>query len=99
MRQWLLQGLSRPRRSRYFLAIDEALIFWLAGEKETYVFALTHEAFVWKTMPLAAEALGRQIAVFRRGLDVGALARGLQRTECMQETDKRGLARAECAQA
>ena len=46
--------------------------------------------------PARAEALATKVAAFRRGLDV-ARSREVQRTQCMQEADKRGLARAECA--
>jgi CHAT domain-containing protein len=79
------------------LGIEEVLIFWLAGEKETYVFALTRDGFDWRTIPVGTEALEPKVATFRRGLDVDALRRGLQRTECTQaEADKRGLSRTEC---
>ena len=79
------------------LGADEALVFWLAGEKESYVFALTRDGFEWKTIPLGADALAQKVAAFRRGLDVDALRRGLQRVECTQaEADKRGLSRVEC---
>jgi tetratricopeptide (TPR) repeat protein len=78
---------------------DEALVFWLSGEQhwETYVFALTREGFEWKTIPVRTEALAQKVTQFRRGLDVDALRRGLERVECTQvEADKRGLARVEC---
>ena len=78
---------------------DEALVFWLTrgAAWETYVFALTRDGFAWKTMPLGGEALGEKVAAFRRGLDVDALRRGLERAECTQaEADKRGLSRIEC---
>jgi CHAT domain-containing protein/tetratricopeptide (TPR) repeat protein len=82
------------------LGADETLVFWLAGEKETYVFALTRDRFEWKTIPLKGEALAQKMAAFRRGLDVDALQRGLARVECTQiEADKRGLSRVECRQA
>ena len=79
------------------LGADEALVFWLVGEKETYVFALTRDGFEWRTIPVSGEALAPKVAAFRRGLDVDALRRGLQRVECTQsEAEKRGLSRAEC---
>jgi hypothetical protein len=41
--------------------------------------------------------LEQKVAAIRRGLDVEALHRGLERLECTQaEADKRGLSRAEC---
>jgi CHAT domain-containing protein/tetratricopeptide (TPR) repeat protein len=81
------------------LGDDEGLVFWLVGQKrwKTYVFALTRDGFEWKTMPLGSEALAQKVAAFRRGLDVDALHRGLQRMDCTQvEADKRGLSRVEC---
>jgi CHAT domain-containing protein/Flp pilus assembly protein TadD len=79
------------------LGIEETLVFWLAGEKEAYVFALTRDSFEWKTIPIGLEALAQKIAAFRRGLDLDALHRGLVRAECTQtEADKRGLSRLEC---
>jgi CHAT domain-containing protein len=63
------------------------------------VFALTHDGFAWKTIPVGREAMAQKIATFRRGLDVDALRRGLERVECTQsEADRRGLSRMECAQ-
>jgi CHAT domain-containing protein len=82
------------------LGTDEALVSWLASDKKSYVFALTRDAFEWKTIPLGTEALEQKVAAFRRGLDVDALRRGLERMECTQaEADKRGLSRMECGQA
>jgi CHAT domain-containing protein/tetratricopeptide (TPR) repeat protein len=79
---------------------DEALLFWLVGNKESYVFALTREAFEWKTIPLGAPVLSEKVTAFRHGLDVDALRRGLERVDCTQaEADKRGLSRVECGQA
>ncbi len=81
----------------HLLGRDEALLFLLVDKSESYVFALTREGFEWKTIPLGTEVLEQKVAAFRRGLDVDALRRGLQRVECTQaEADKRGLARVEC---
>jgi hypothetical protein len=60
---------------------------------------LTRDGFDWKTIPLGEQSLSGKVAVFRRGLDVDALHRGLARTEYTQgEADKRGLSRVECGQ-
>jgi CHAT domain-containing protein/tetratricopeptide (TPR) repeat protein len=76
---------------------DEVLVLLFATDKESYVFALTRNVFEWKTIPFAEEALAKKVAAFRRGLDVDALRRGLQRTDCTQaEAEKRGLSRMEC---
>ncbi len=51
------------------LSPTEALVFWLPGEKETFVFALTKDKFDWKTIPIGADDLSQQVAEFRVGLD------------------------------
>jgi CHAT domain-containing protein len=84
------------------LGKDEALVFFLSAEQhwEIYLFAVTQDGFEWKTIPLKGEALAEKVTAFRRGLDVDALHRGLERLECTQaEVDKRGLSRIECGQA
>jgi CHAT domain-containing protein/Tfp pilus assembly protein PilF len=53
------------------LSGDEALVLFSVADKESYVFALTRESFDWKPLPLGAEALSREVAAFRHGLDVG----------------------------
>jgi CHAT domain-containing protein len=94
---------SKPLKiaqAQQLLGADEALMFFLLGDKESYVFALTREGFEWRTVALGGDALARKIAAFRRGLDVDALQRGLERLQCTQaEADKRGLSRIECGQA
>jgi CHAT domain-containing protein len=55
---------------QYLLGADEALVFWLAGDKESHVFALTREGSEWKTIAFGAEDLSKKVAAFRRGLDV-----------------------------
>jgi CHAT domain-containing protein/tetratricopeptide (TPR) repeat protein len=55
------------------LGADEALVFLLTGEKQSYVFALTAERFEWRAIPLTAQQLTDKVAAFRRGLDVNVL--------------------------
>src|SRR5215831_4628201 len=55
------------------LSGDEALVLFAGGDKETYVVAVTRTAVAAKIIPLAASALGKKVAAFRRGLDVEAL--------------------------
>ncbi len=89
----------KPEELQRLLGGDEALVFLLSGEEhwETEVFALTRDGFEWKTIPLGTKALEEKVAAFRRGLDVDALRRGLERAECAQaEAEKRGLSRIEC---
>ncbi len=71
-------ALSNPRplnvdNVQKLLGGDEALVFFLAGDKESYVFALTHDAFDWRVIPLTKAQLGDKVAAFRTGLDVVAL--------------------------
>jgi CHAT domain-containing protein/tetratricopeptide (TPR) repeat protein len=54
------------------LSGDEVLAFWLLGEKESYVFALTHDDFAWHAIPLGAEAVYAKIATLRTKVDVAA---------------------------
>ena len=53
------------------LGPDEALLFWLTTTGfKTYVFAVTRERFDWHTIAIGARDLAKQVAAFRRGLDV-----------------------------
>ena len=57
------------------LSNDEALVLYAAaGDKESYVFALTREGLDWKAIPLGGDALTKKVAAFRRGLDVDMVA-------------------------
>ncbi len=67
------------------LGADEALVFFLTGDKESYVFALTRGAFDWKTIPTGGTALQEKVAAFRRGLDPDTLDR---QTEAAKSTGK-----------
>jgi tetratricopeptide (TPR) repeat protein/CHAT domain-containing protein len=55
------------------LGADEALVFFLAGRNESYVFALTREGFDWHTIALGAEQLSEKVATLRSGLDLAKL--------------------------
>jgi len=57
------------------LGADEALVFFLAGDTESYVFALTRDAFEWRTIPIGAAPLAEKVAAFRHGLDIDKLTR------------------------
>jgi CHAT domain-containing protein/tetratricopeptide (TPR) repeat protein len=52
------------------LGADEALVFFLTGDKESYVFALTRDGFDWHTIAISAESLSEKVAAFRNGLDL-----------------------------
>jgi CHAT domain-containing protein len=81
------------------LGPDETLVFFLTGDEESYVFALTRDGFEWKTIPFSENTLEQKVAAFRRGLNADVLLRGLERVECTQaEADRRGLSRMQCDQ-
>src|SRR4029077_17580630 len=56
---------------------DEALVFFLAGANESYVFALTREGFEWRTISLGEKNMAAKVAAFRRGLDVDELTKSI----------------------
>ena len=57
------------------LGADEALVFFLVGANESYVFALTREGFEWRTISLGEKNMAAKVAAFRRGLDVEELTK------------------------
>jgi CHAT domain-containing protein len=59
------------------LGADEALVFFLAGPKESYAFALTRESFEWRTISLGEKDMAARVAAFRRGLDVDELTKSV----------------------
>src|SRR5262249_53289477 len=67
------------------LGPDEALVFFLAGSKESYLagpkesyaFALTREGFESRTIPTDEKDMAAKVAAFRRGLDVDVLTKSL----------------------
>jgi CHAT domain-containing protein len=60
----------RVEEVQKLLAGDEALVFWLVGETESYLFAVTQERFDWRTIPLGTAALSETVATLRRGVDI-----------------------------
>src|SRR5215831_447714 len=59
------------------LGADEALVFFLAGPKESSAFALTREGFEWRTISLGEKDMAAKVAAFRRGLDVEELTKSV----------------------
>ncbi|HEY0910612.1 MAG TPA: CHAT domain-containing tetratricopeptide repeat protein, partial [Bradyrhizobium sp.] len=55
------------------LRTDEAMAFFLTGDNESYVFALTHDSFDWKVIPLTGKSLTAKVSAFRHGLNVDSL--------------------------
>jgi CHAT domain-containing protein/tetratricopeptide (TPR) repeat protein len=60
------------------LGDDEAMVFILPGDAESYLFALTRAAFEWHTLPIGKQGLTEKVAAFRRGLDVEELTNSIQ---------------------
>ena len=75
-------ALARPKplaveEVEKLLGADEALVVILPGHKESTVFALTREAFDWKTIPLGSKSLSEKVAEFRHGLDVEEMRKSI----------------------
>jgi tetratricopeptide (TPR) repeat protein/CHAT domain-containing protein len=71
-------ALAKPKPlavedAQKLLSTEEALVFILPGDKESYVFALTRDAFDWQPIPLDKQVLAEKVSAFRHGLDVDAL--------------------------
>jgi len=76
-------ALANPKplkvaEAQKLLGPDEALVLFLTGDKESYVFALTHDTFDWKTIPVGGDGLADKVAAFRRGLNLDELARQIK---------------------
>ena len=68
-------ALSNPQplnvaQAQALLGPDEAMVFLLPGDKESYVFALTHDGFDWSVIPVGRADLAAKVTAFRRGLDI-----------------------------
>jgi CHAT domain-containing protein len=72
-------ALVRPtplnaKEAQKLLDVDEALVFWVTGEHEAYLFALTRDGFDWQPIPIGERELSQKIVALRRGLDVAAIS-------------------------
>ena len=68
-------ALSNPlpltvKEIQSLLSGEEAMVLLTTTVKESYVIAITRESFDWKPIPRATEGLSREIAEFRRGLNI-----------------------------
>jgi len=68
-------ALARPKpltvqEAQKLLGADEALVFVLVGQRESYVFAATRSAVEWVPLAIGEQALTEKVAAFRKGLDV-----------------------------
>jgi CHAT domain-containing protein/tetratricopeptide (TPR) repeat protein len=71
-------ALAKPtplkvEEAQRLLGADEALLFWLPSNRESYVFAVTREGFDWTSLPVSERALADKVVAFRKGLDVQVL--------------------------
>jgi CHAT domain-containing protein/Tfp pilus assembly protein PilF len=83
-------ALSNPlplttKEVQALLSGDEALVIFSAGDKQSYVFAVTRGGFDSKTIPLGRVALTEKVAAFRHGLNLDKLDRQI---EAMKSTGK-----------
>jgi CHAT domain-containing protein/tetratricopeptide (TPR) repeat protein len=63
----------KVEEAQQLLGALEALVFFLPGKAESYVFALTRDAFEWRTIGLGAEQLSEKVAALRDGIDIEKL--------------------------
>jgi CHAT domain-containing protein len=54
---------------QHLLSGDEALVAFSVGDKESYVFALTHDGTAWQNIDPGISALAERVVRFRGGLD------------------------------
>ena len=71
-------ALARPKpisveETQRLLGPDEVMVFFLAAQTQTYVFALTRERFEWRPLAASSQTLTNAVAAFRNGLDVDRL--------------------------
>ncbi len=64
-------------RVQELLGADEALVFFLSSQADTQVFAVSCERFMWKTIPLGADAIAAKVMQLRQGLDVNDLLKSI----------------------
>jgi CHAT domain-containing protein/Tfp pilus assembly protein PilF len=55
------------------LGPDEAMVFFLTGDEESYVFAASRESFAWSSLGIGGDKLAEKVAAFREGLDLEKL--------------------------
>jgi tetratricopeptide (TPR) repeat protein/CHAT domain-containing protein len=74
-------SLASPRplaiaEARSLLGPDEAIVFILPGNGESFVFAATSDGFDWKTIGLGGDELSAKVAALREGLDIATASSG-----------------------
>jgi len=71
-------ALSNPKPLKVedvqeLLGTHEVLLLLLAGEEQSYVFAVTADGFEWRTIPAGGDDIAAKVTAFRRGLDLDAM--------------------------
>src|SRR6478752_330626 len=71
-------ALSNPRPLKVeevqkLLATYEALVLFVTGEEQSYVFAVTADGFDWRTIPAGRNAIVAKVTAFRRGLELDSM--------------------------
>jgi CHAT domain-containing protein/Flp pilus assembly protein TadD len=71
-------ALSNPRPlkiedAQKLLGPHEALLLFVTGEEQSYVFAVTVSGFDWRTIPAGRDDIAAKVAAFRRGLELDTM--------------------------
>jgi CHAT domain-containing protein/tetratricopeptide (TPR) repeat protein len=71
-------ALSNPRPLKVeevqkLLATYEALVLFVTGEEQSYVFAVTADSFDWRTIPAGRDDIAAKVTAFRRGLELDTM--------------------------
>ena len=71
-------ALSNPRPLKVedvqkLLATYEALVLFVTGDEQSYVFAVTADGFDWRTIPAGRDDIAAKVTAFRRGLELDTM--------------------------
>ena len=71
-------ALSNPRPLKVeevqkLLATYEALVLFVTGDEQSYVFAVTADSFDWRTIPAGRDDIAAKVTAFRRGLELDTM--------------------------
>jgi hypothetical protein len=63
------EGRGRPEAARDY----EALLLFVTGDEQSYVFAVTADGFDWRPIPAGRSAIVAKVTAFRRGLELDTM--------------------------
>jgi CHAT domain-containing protein len=71
-------ALSNPRPLKdedvqKLLATYEALVLFVTGDEQSYVFAVTADGFDWRPIPAGRDAIAAKVTAFRRDLELDTM--------------------------